>query len=176
MRHEWWHVDEITGAGIRDEFRLSPSACARGHSRRSPLSTSPWWWARFSLWQNHRCRFGFSAPQRACVMAAARFMPGVCAVLVDSEAHDNTDAVIFPLLSVMDIPVSQVQHGKTTRGWNDGVHQCQREWRARAFLIRRDVDESGNAGCGDEGAIAYSTESGTRPGAGNGNRLSCHTR
>ena len=32
----------------------------------------------------------FSAPVRACVMAAARFMPGVCAVLVSSSVPFTT--------------------------------------------------------------------------------------
>src|SRR5712691_6093809 len=51
------------------------------------LSTGPWWWAPvFALgWMTTVPAHSFSAPARACVIAAARFMPGVCAVLTSSS-------------------------------------------------------------------------------------------
>src|SRR3954470_9509985 len=51
------------------------------------LSTGPWWWAPvFALgWMTTVPAQSFSAPARAWGMAAARFMPGVCAVLMSSS-------------------------------------------------------------------------------------------
>src|SRR3954470_11632293 len=51
------------------------------------LSTGPWWWAPvFALgWMTTVPAQSFSAPARAWVMAAARFMPGVWAVLMSSS-------------------------------------------------------------------------------------------
>src|ERR1700704_4577925 len=51
------------------------------------LSTGPWWWAPvFALgWIPTVPAQSFSAPARAWVIAAARFIPGVCAVLMSSS-------------------------------------------------------------------------------------------
>src|SRR5690348_15858848 len=51
------------------------------------LSTGPWWWAPvFALgWITTVPAQSFSAPARACVIAAARFMPGVCGVVMSSS-------------------------------------------------------------------------------------------
>src|SRR6266436_5653391 len=56
------------------------------------LSTGPWWWAPvFALgWMTTVPAQSFSAPARACVIAAARFIPGVCAVLVSSSLACTT--------------------------------------------------------------------------------------
>src|SRR5690242_9597313 len=51
------------------------------------LSTGPWWWAPvFAFgWMITVPAQSFSAPARARVIAAARFMPGVCGVLMSSS-------------------------------------------------------------------------------------------
>src|SRR5262247_845423 len=56
------------------------------------LSTGPWWWAPvFALgWITTVPAQSFSAPARAWVMAAARFMPGVCGVLMSSSFECTT--------------------------------------------------------------------------------------
>src|SRR5215510_12208506 len=56
------------------------------------LSTGPWWWAPvFALgWITTVPAQSFSAPARAWVMAAARFMPGVCGVLMSSSLECTT--------------------------------------------------------------------------------------
>src|SRR6185436_19261084 len=56
------------------------------------LSTGPWWCAPvFAFgWMTTVPAQSFSAPMRAWVMAAARFMPGVCAVLMSSWSEWTT--------------------------------------------------------------------------------------
>src|SRR5258708_38895209 len=56
------------------------------------LSTGPWWWAPvFALgWMTTVPAQSFSAPARAWVIAAARFMPGVWAVLMSSSFERTT--------------------------------------------------------------------------------------
>src|SRR5688572_30599097 len=56
------------------------------------LSTGPWWWAPvFALgWMTTVPAQSFSAPARACVIAAARFIPGVCGVLMSSSSECTT--------------------------------------------------------------------------------------
>src|SRR3954471_17869906 len=69
------------------------------------LSTGPWWWAPvFAFgWMTTVPAQSFSAPVRALVMAAARFMPGVCAVLASSSLPLTTRTPSnfhFPLMAV----------------------------------------------------------------------------
>src|SRR3970282_270560 len=56
------------------------------------LSTGPWWWAPvFALgWITTLPAHSFSAPARAWVIAAARFMPGVCGVFTSSSLEWTT--------------------------------------------------------------------------------------
>src|SRR5689334_6852633 len=56
------------------------------------LSTGPWWWAPvFALgWITTVPAQSFSAPARAAVIAAARFIPGVCGVLMSSSPACTT--------------------------------------------------------------------------------------
>src|SRR3954468_8764653 len=56
------------------------------------LSTGPWWWAPVlaSGWMTTVPAHSFSAPARAAVIAAARFMPGVCGVLGSSSSAWTT--------------------------------------------------------------------------------------
>src|SRR3546814_4054620 len=56
------------------------------------LSGSLWWWAPFLAlaWIVTLPAQIFSAPARAWLMAAARFMPGVCAVFGSSEVAGIT--------------------------------------------------------------------------------------
>src|SRR6267378_8210118 len=56
------------------------------------LSTGPWWWAPVLAlgWMTTVPAQSFSAPARAWVMAAARFMPGVCGVLTSSSLEWTT--------------------------------------------------------------------------------------
>src|SRR5262249_32025502 len=56
------------------------------------LSTGPWWCAPvFALgWITTVPAQSFSAPARACVIAAARFMPGVWGVLMSSSLECTT--------------------------------------------------------------------------------------
>src|SRR5687768_11156976 len=56
------------------------------------LSTGPWWWAPvFAFgWITTVPAHSFSAPARACVIAAARFIPGVCGVLMSSSFECTT--------------------------------------------------------------------------------------
>src|SRR5262245_46939057 len=56
------------------------------------LSTGPWWCAPVLAlgWITTVPAQSFSAPIRAWVIAAARFMPGVCAVLMSSSFERTT--------------------------------------------------------------------------------------
>src|SRR3954465_9262460 len=56
------------------------------------LSTGPWWCAPVLAfgWITTVPAQSFSAPVRARVMAAARFMPGVCGVLMSSSLDLTT--------------------------------------------------------------------------------------
>src|SRR4029434_10180905 len=89
------------------------------------LSTGPWWCAPvFAFgWITTVPAQSFSAPARAWVIAAARFMPGVCGVLVSSSSAWTTrtpwcrqrDVVIagisFPALpSFHALAVDRVAH------------------------------------------------------------------
>src|SRR4029453_536647 len=56
------------------------------------LSTGPWWCAPVLAlgWMTTVPAHSFSAPARAWVIAAARFMPGVCGVLMSSSLACTT--------------------------------------------------------------------------------------
>src|SRR6266436_7173555 len=71
MRDEGRDVDEVAGAGLGDELELVAPVLALGWMTTVPAQS-------------------FSAPARAWVMAAARFMPGVCGVLLSSSSEWTT--------------------------------------------------------------------------------------
>src|SRR6185295_3711085 len=72
------------------------------------LSTGPWWWAPvFAFgWMTTVPAHSFSAPARACVIAAARFIPGVCAGLMSSSFECTTRTPwYFHLVSLICSPL-----------------------------------------------------------------------
>src|SRR6185295_8485408 len=103
------------------------------------LSTGPWWCAPVLAlgWITTVPAQSFSAPARAWVIAAARFMPGVCAVLMSSSfawttrtpwnfQFDSADSAMFDssrndpgiILSNDHAPTPRLarQHGIADRG------------------------------------------------------------
>src|SRR6266436_9739641 len=76
MRDEGRDVDEVAGAGLGDELELVAPVLALGWMTTVPAQS-------------------FSAPARAWVMAAARFMPGVCAVLMSSSLERTTRTPVY---------------------------------------------------------------------------------
>src|SRR5947207_3853499 len=67
----------------------------------------------------------FSAPVRACVMAAARFMPGVCAVLMSSSLDFTTRTPSYFqfdwAVSIRQLSLAQPREGASEVGARPGL-------------------------------------------------------
>src|SRR3954451_1084935 len=81
------------------------------------LSTGPWWCAPVLAlgWITTVPAQSFSAPARAWVMAAARFMPGVCAVLISSSLACTTRTPLYfqpdsCVMSSLDLDAGVLDH------------------------------------------------------------------
>ena len=104
MRDKGRHIDEIAGAGLGHEFEpvapahAGPSADHVDHALHRPVMVRAGLGFRMD---DDGSRPSFSAPARAWVMAAARFMPGVCGrVDVELARTDHPDAVETPRASL----------------------------------------------------------------------------
>ncbi len=93
MRHIGRHVDEIARPRLGGEFQIvAPAHPGAAFTTKITLfEVSMVMRARLGVGMNmHRARQSFSAPARARLMAVARFMPGVWAVLGSSSSPGTT--------------------------------------------------------------------------------------
>ena len=100
MGHVGRHEDEVAGAGLGHELEPLAPAHARltAHDVDHALELAVMVGAGFRVgWIVTVPAHSFCAPAVAVVIAAARFMPGVCGVLVSSSRRvDDPDAVVLP--------------------------------------------------------------------------------